>query len=133
MSLIDRGETWSSIYKININHGEAKHYFDVKLNIVSIDKLNNHKYIFKVVYNPFKKIINDIRSPEKEKINFINNENNDYYIINKSPIAINGLGYTNDKYVHFILYSKKDDNYKCLNKKNNFVLTIQFTITKFFL
>ncbi|WPL36537.1 alpha/beta hydrolase family protein [Malacoplasma iowae] len=126
LSLIDRGETWSSIYKININHGEAKHYFDVKLNIVSIDKLNNHKYIFKVVYNPFKKIINDIRSPEKEKINFINNENNDYYIINKSPIAINGLGYTNDKYVHLYLYSKKDDNYKCLNKKEQFC--IDYTI-----
>ncbi len=120
LALIDRGETWSSIYKININHGEPRYFFNVKLNIISVDKLKDNTYIFKVVTNPFKKIINDIRSPEKEKINFINNQNNDYYLINKTPVNINGLGYTNDIYIHLYLYYKEEDRYKCLNKKEQF-------------
>lgn len=120
VSLINKGETWSSIYKININYGEPKHFFDVKLNIISIDKLDDDTYVFKAISNPFKKIINDIWSPEKEKINLINNENNDYYMINKTPVAINGFGYNNDEYIHLYLYYKKDNKYKCLNKKEQF-------------
>lgn len=88
----------TKFYKININGGEAKKYFEIDKNVINIEKLTENKFIFTASY--------DKEDKNKDKKSFIE--------LDEIPFWSNGSGYTNKKRSRLYIYDLEKEEYKAL-------------------
>lgn len=82
---LEKGEEFTTYYKINIYGGEANECFKIPLTVTSIEKVDDNNYLVTGVYNHNKP---DSNSIEEEK---------DYEVLDEIPFWSNGSGFTNKK------------------------------------
>ncbi|WP_203366534.1 S9 family peptidase [Anaeromonas frigoriresistens] len=89
------GEEFTQYYKININGGEARKYFNIDKRIESIKQIDEDRFIFTASFN------STTKNDKKDK------DEKDYIVLDEIPFWSNGEGYTNKKRSRLYIYNKR--------------------------
>ena len=107
--LKDEGETWTSLYSININGGEASKFLDLPLSIVSMKKIDKDTYILTAIHDNNSFNINSLTGEERIKAISKYKDEKEYEVIDEIPFWGNGLGFTNKKRKKLYIYNHKEN------------------------
>ena len=92
---LEKGEEFTTYYKINIYGGEANECFKIPLTVTSIEKVDDNNYLVTGVYNHNKPDSNSIE------------EKKDYEVLDEIPFWSNGSGFTNKKRNRLYTFNKE--------------------------
>ena len=92
----EKGEEFTTFYEIAFDGGEANKSFEIPLNVVSIEILDEDRYIVSALYDNNKPKLEDLK------------ENMDYQVLDEIPFWFNGQGFTNKKRIRLYIYNLKE-------------------------
>ncbi|MFD3155496.1 alpha/beta hydrolase family protein [Haloimpatiens sp. FM7330] len=110
----ETGEDFTSFYKININGGEAKKYFEIPMKVKNIKELDQNTFLICANYNINKGELFILSDEEKEEKLKKIKEDKDYEVIDEIPFCTNGQGYTNKNRNRLYLYHKDKNELEAL-------------------
>ena len=124
------GYPLSPYYEIAIDGGEAKKAFQIPLNISSLYKLNDDKYL---LIADFEQSLGELwKYTEHKKQSKVNKLKEDklYEVLDEIPFWSNDRGFTNKKRNRLYLYSKKNNELKELTDEFTNVISVSINKDK---
>ena len=113
----EKGEEFTQFYKISVNGGEAQKAFKIPYNVKEIKQIDDNKYIFKCLFNPFNKDITKLSEIDKKEELKRRKEEKDYEVLDEIPFWGNGAGFTNKNRHRLCIYSLDTGNVQVLTDK----------------
>lgn len=103
---IEDGEHWTVFYAIDINGGEAYEYMRIPMNVSSIKKIADEKFLLIAEYDHYGINLHSRKGDEKRDAIDKIKENKDYEVLDEIPFWANGEGFINKKRNRLYLYDK---------------------------
>lgn len=106
------GETWTAVYRLALNGGEAMEYFRLPEIVTGIKVLDGENFVLTISNNFTRPDIESMESDEKAKALAAQKAEKDYEVVDELPFWGNGMGFTNGKRSEIHLYNKNEGKLK---------------------
>jgi len=104
----EKGEDFTSYYRISLNGGEAEKYIEIPTNVTEIERINENTFLLTGLFDNNKPDITNMSDDEKEKALKKWQEEKDYQVLDEIPFWLNGQGYTNKIRNRLYIYNIKE-------------------------
>lgn len=105
--LKEKGYEISTLYKININGGEASEELRLDLTVKAVDMIAPGKYLVLADYNNARPDLTGKTEQEKEELLKEYKKEADYQVVDELPYWYNGKGFTNKMRSRLYIYSEE--------------------------
>ena len=104
---LEKGEEFTSFYKLPLTGGESVKAFEIPYPVSKIEKLNDDEYILLIGYDTrYGHLIDD---GKKEEMLKKKDSLKGFEVLTSIPFVMNGGGYTNKKVTRLYRYNSKED------------------------
>ena len=114
---MEKGETFTSFYEIDIYGGEGEKVFEVPLNVNSVEFIDDNNILLTGIYDPIMKDVHKLSPSNKEKYLNTLKDNKDFEVIDEIPFWSNGEGFTNNKRNRLYLFYIRDNTLEPITDK----------------
>lgn len=105
----EKGEEFTVFYEISIIGGEANKAFEIPLNVLDTEIIDEQNYLVSALYDINKPNIKNLSQEEKERILREYKEEKNYQVLDEIPFWFNGQGFSNKKRVRLYIYNIAED------------------------
>ena len=106
------GETWTAVYKLALDGGEAVEYFRLPETVTGIKVLDDENFVLTISNNSNRPDIEAMEGDEKAKALAKQKADKDYEVVDELPYWGNGMGFTNGKRSEIHLFNKNEGKLK---------------------